>query len=71
MRNEYDNEHFFEEYAKMPRSRGGLAAAGEWHQLRPLFPPLEGKRVLDLGAATAGTASLPPNRARHGCWGWT
>ena len=49
MRNEYDNEHFFEEYAKMPRSRGGLAAAGEWHQLRPLFPPLEGKRVLDLG----------------------
>lgn len=49
MRSEYDNEHFFEEYAKMPRSQGGLAAAGEWHQLRPLFPPLEGKRVLDLG----------------------
>lgn len=49
MRNEYDNEHFFEEYAKMPRSQGGLAAAGEWHQLKPLFPPLEGKRVLDLG----------------------
>ena len=33
----------------MPRSRGGLAAAGEWHQLRPLFPPLAGKAVLDLG----------------------
>lgn len=49
MRNEYDNEAFFAEYAKMPRSRDGLAAAGEWHQLEPLFPPLEGKRVLDLG----------------------
>ena len=49
MRSEYDNEHFFEEYAKMPRSQGGLAAAGEWHQLKPLFPPLEGKNVLDLG----------------------
>lgn len=49
MRNEYDNEHFFGEYAKMSRSREGLAGAGEWHQLRPLFPPLEGKTVLDLG----------------------
>lgn len=40
MKSEYDNEHFFEEYAKMPRSQFGLAAAGEWHQLRKLFPPL-------------------------------
>ncbi len=45
----YDNEAFFAEYAKMPRSREGLTAAGEWHQLKPLFPPLEGKCVLDLG----------------------
>lgn len=49
MHNEYDNERFFEEYAKMPRSRDGLSAAGEWHQLKPLFPPLAGKTVLDLG----------------------
>lgn len=49
MHNEYDNEKFFEEYAKMPRSKGGLNAAGEWHQLKPLFPPLQGKKVLDLG----------------------
>lgn len=49
VRNEYDNEGFFEEYAKMSRSRDGLRAAGEWHQLKPLFPPLQGKRVLDLG----------------------
>lgn len=49
MYNEYDNEKFFEEYAKMSRSKEGLSAAGEWHQLKPLFPPLEGKSVLDLG----------------------
>lgn len=49
MNNEYDNKDFFEEYAKMPRSREGLIAAGEWHQLKPLFPNLEGKNVLDLG----------------------
>lgn len=49
MRNEYDNESFFREYAKLPRSRDGLCSAGEWHQLKPLFPPLQGKAVLDLG----------------------
>ena len=49
MYNEYDNENFFEKYAEMPRSKGGLSAAGEWHQLKPLFPPLAGKSVLDLG----------------------
>ena len=49
MPNEYDNEVFFAQYARMDRSKGGLAAAGEWHQLQPLFPPLEGMAVLDLG----------------------
>lgn len=49
MNNEYDNEEFFEEYAKMSRSREGLSAAGEWHQLKSLFPSLQGKAVLDLG----------------------
>lgn len=49
MKNEYDNEAFFSQYAQMPRSQGGLASAGEWHQLRPLFPPLTDKRMLDLG----------------------
>lgn len=49
MNNEYDNDCFFQAYAQMPRSKEGLSAAGEWHQLAPLFPPLEGKRVLDLG----------------------
>lgn len=45
----YDDEAFFNEYANMPRSRDGLKAAGEWHQLKNLFPDLSGKSVLDLG----------------------
>lgn len=49
MNNEYDNETFFNQYAQMPRSKEGLSAAGEWHQLKTLFPVLYGKRVLDLG----------------------
>lgn len=49
MPGEYDNQEFFDEYAKMPRSVDGLSAAGEWHQLKPLFPLLRGQRVLDLG----------------------
>ena len=49
MPNEYDNDVFFTQYAQMDRSKGGLTAAGEWHQLQPLFPPLEGMAVLDLG----------------------
>lgn len=49
MSNEYDDEIFFQQYAQMPRSQMGLSAAGEWHQLSALFPPLQGKSVLDLG----------------------
>ncbi len=49
MNNEYDNEKFFKQYAEMARSQKGLTAAGEWHQLKPLFPQLKGKKVLDLG----------------------
>ncbi len=63
----YDDERFFDAYARMPRSQDGLAAAGEWHQLEPLFPPMTGQRVLDLGcgygwhcryAADHGAASV-------------
>ena len=42
MHNEYDNPKFFEEYAKMSRSRDGLSAAGEWHQA--LVPCAPGKK---------------------------
>ena len=48
MRNIYDNSEFFAAYAEMGRSKDGLKAAGEWHQLQPLFPELQGKKVLDL-----------------------
>lgn len=47
--NEYDNPYFFKKYAQMPRSKNGLSAAGEWHQLQQLFPPLQERHVLDLG----------------------
>jgi len=46
---QYDDLGFFQEYAKMSRSRYGLDGAGEWHQLKSLFPELLGKAVLDLG----------------------
>lgn len=49
MQNRYDEDEFFARYAEMPRSREGLSAAGEWHQLQKLFPDLCGKAVLDLG----------------------
>lgn len=49
MDNIYDDKRFFDEYARMSRSRQGLAGAGEWHQFKALFPDLNGKTVLDLG----------------------
>ena len=46
----YDDEQFFESYARMPRSEHGLAAAGEWWQLSKLLPAdMSGMRVLDVG----------------------
>ncbi|MBQ8972393.1 MAG: class I SAM-dependent methyltransferase [Clostridia bacterium] len=47
--NIYDDGDFFAAYSSMARSQDGLEAAGEWHQLRPLFPDLRKKRMLDLG----------------------
>ena len=47
--NKYDDPTFFDKYSRMPRSKEGLAAAGEWPVLRRMLPPFEGKRVLDLG----------------------
>ena len=45
----YDNKEFFRAYAGMARSQGGLDAAGEWQQMKPMFPELTGLDVLDLG----------------------
>ncbi|NOU86197.1 methyltransferase domain-containing protein [Paenibacillus sp. LMG 31460] len=47
--NKYDELGFFEKYSEMPRSIGGLKAAGEWPVLRAMLPALRDKRVLDLG----------------------
>lgn len=47
--NKYDDSGFFDKYSQMPRSIGGLEAAGEWGAFRSLLPGLRGKRVLDLG----------------------
>lgn len=49
MNNLYDDQQFFDEYAKMSRSQQGLSGAGEWQQFKVLFPDLSGKSVLDLG----------------------
>lgn len=49
MNNIYDDDTFFEQYSKMSRSQQGLSGAGEWHQLKNLFPDLKNKSVLDLG----------------------
>ena len=38
--NIYDDKKFFESYNEMPRSKDGLRSAGEWHQLKKLFPDL-------------------------------
>ena len=47
--NVYDDERFFEAYGRLPRSIQGLDGAPEWPALRALLPPLDGRRVLDLG----------------------
>jgi SAM-dependent methyltransferase len=47
--NLYDDPAFFAGYSQLARSREGLAGAPEWPALRAMLPPLEGKRVLDLG----------------------
>jgi SAM-dependent methyltransferase len=47
--NQYDDHDFFDKYSQMPRSIGGLQAAGEWPAFRAMLPELRDKRVLDLG----------------------
>lgn len=54
MSNIYDDECFFDRYAKMARSQQGLSGAGEWRQFKALFPDLSGKSLLDLGYSGYG-----------------
>ncbi|AYW47012.1 class I SAM-dependent methyltransferase [Tetragenococcus osmophilus] len=46
---DYDNPTFFDAYASMDRSKYGLDAAGEWHELKEVLPDFTGKTVLYLG----------------------
>lgn len=65
--NIYDDEAFFDGYARLPRSVDGLDAAPEWPTLRVLIGDVAGPRVVDLGCgygwfcrwvADAGAASV-------------
>ncbi len=47
--NIYDDPGFFAGYVQLPRSRLGLDAVFEWPAFQRLLPPLQDKRVLDLG----------------------
>lgn len=47
--NKYDDPAFFANYSRMPRSIGGLEAAGEWSVFHGMLPELQDRRVLDLG----------------------
>lgn len=47
--NKYDNEKFFQQYSRFPRSVEGLSAAGEWHEFQAILPKFQGKKVLDIG----------------------
>lgn len=47
--NIYDDPEFFQGYAQMGRSIGGLDAAPEWPALMSMLPPIKGLNVVDLG----------------------
>ncbi|KAM9991723.1 hypothetical protein ACTFIZ_005153 [Dictyostelium cf. discoideum] len=48
--NIYDNETFFNNYAKLPRSMHGLQGAPEFEYLKSLLPPINSETsIIDLG----------------------
>lgn len=47
--NIYDDPAFFSGYTQYPRQVIGLDGATEWPLVRAMLPPIEGKRVADLG----------------------
>lgn len=47
--NIYDNEDFFEQFAKLPRSLQGLKGAPEWSTISEMLPCLKGLNIVDLG----------------------
>ena len=69
--NKYDDIVFFEKYSQMDRSRLDWRASRGVGSVGALLPDFAGKRVLDLAAATAGTASMRRNTARRLSPAWT
>lgn len=47
--NIYDNQDFFDGYAKLSRSEHGLDGAPEWQSIVKQLPKLEGLNIVDLG----------------------
>ncbi len=47
--NIYDDEAFFKEYSRLPRSIDGLEGAPEWPALRAMLPDVRDLSVVDLG----------------------
>lgn len=47
--NIYDDPQFFAGYSQLPRQVHGLEGAPEWSAIKALLPPLQGRRVADLG----------------------
>src|ERR1700730_10873022 len=64
--NIYDDDAFFAEYSRLPRSVEGLDAAPEWPALRAMLPDLQGRKVLDLGCGFGWVCLLArENGAAH------
>lgn len=54
--NIYDRPTFFERYSRLPRAVFGLEGAPEWPAVRALLPPLDNRRVVDLGCGAGAFA---------------
>ena len=63
--NKYDDLPFFQKYSQMDRSQIGLTGAGEWHELKKLFPDFLGKTVLYLDCGYLFVATHQKNGEIH------
>ena len=52
----------------MQPNRDGLGGAGEWHQLKPLIPSLQGKTVLDLGCGYSRVCGIEEYEYPENMW---
>ena len=68
--NIYDNPEFFSGYTQYPRQVIGLDGATEWPTVRAMLPPIQGKRVADLGCGfrVVPSVGLDYTYLRQGGW---